>query len=199
MLFDAIRAKDIQTVRQLLSNRGVVLDPPAKPYRVNKPLAYASAYGSLGIVKLLVEAGADLNGRTAYGDTPLIKADEHGNYDICEYLIEVGADVNVPNDFGVSPFIGLCGGGKLELVRLAMKHNADINAQYVAKIGAGAGKLNFTPLQAAVWDGRKEVVQLLLSCNASTLVRDNGGRTLVQLADLKGHEEISMMLRERGE
>jgi len=199
MLLDAIRAKDIQVVRQLLSKGGVALDPPAKPYSVNKPLAYACAYGSLDIVKLLVEAGADPNGRTAYGDTPLIKADEHGNYDICEYLIEVGADINVPNDFGVSPFIGLCGGGKLELVRLAIKHNADVNARYVAKIGAGTGKLNYSPLQAAVWNGRKEVVHLLLCCNASTTVRDNGGQTLVQLADMKGDEEISTMLRERGE
>jgi len=38
---------------------------------MNKPLAYAAAYGNLDIVKLILERGADINGQVAYGDVPL--------------------------------------------------------------------------------------------------------------------------------
>jgi len=198
-LFDAIRAKDVEVVRQLLSTGGVMLEPAELPYGVNKPLAYACAYGSLEIVELLVEAGADLNGKTAYGDVPLIKADEHGNADICEYLIRAGADVNIPNAYGISPFIGLCGQDNLELVRLAIDHGASVDAQYMDMVGTGKGTLNFSPLQTAVWEGQKVVVHLLLSCNARTSLKDSQDRTLVQMAELRGHKEIAAMLREHGE
>src|SRR5690606_11879632 len=144
----------------------VDLEPASGLHDVNKPLAYAAAYGNLEIVKLLVEAGADLNGKVAYGDVPLIKADEHGNDAIIEYLINEGADLNVPNDYGVTPFIGLCGKGRLKLVQLAAKHGGDVNSSYVAKVGDGAGMKNFSPLQAAVAFGRQDVVEILLSLGA---------------------------------
>lgn len=66
-LLDAIRQKDVEAVRQIVAT-GVDLNPKSGPYEVNKPLAYAAAYGDLEIVQLLVKAGADLNGQVAYGD-----------------------------------------------------------------------------------------------------------------------------------
>src|SRR3954453_7066647 len=89
-LLDAIRRKEINAVRRIVAT-GVDLNPKSGPYEVNKPLAYAAAYGNLEIVKLLIKARANLNGQVAYGDVALIKAIEHGNTDILVYLIEQGA------------------------------------------------------------------------------------------------------------
>lgn len=43
------------------------------PYK-NTPLHYAAKKGHLGIVKLLVEAGAALDQKNFYNDTPLSEA-----------------------------------------------------------------------------------------------------------------------------
>jgi Ankyrin repeats (3 copies)/Ankyrin repeat len=192
----AIRQKDVAAVREMLAT-GVDLEPMSGLHDVNKPLAYAAAYGNLEIVKLLVEAGANLNGQVAYGDVALIKADEHGNDDIIEYLISEGADVNVPNDYGVTPFIGLCAKGRLDLVQLAAKHGGDVNSSFVAKIGEGTGTKNFSPLQAAAARGQRDVVEFLLSRGADPRTRDSDGRTLLKLAESKGHEKVAGLLRKK--
>jgi ankyrin repeat protein len=193
-LLAAIKQKDVEAVRRALAT-GVDLEPASGLHDVNKPLAYAAAYGNLEIVKLLVEAGADLNGQVAYGDVALIKADEHGNDDIIEYLIREGADVNVPNYYGVTPFIGFCWEGQLELVKLAAKHGGDVNSSFEAKVGDGAGMKNFSPFQAAVAYGRRDVVAFLLSHGADPKAKDYKGRSPVELAESKGHKEIVRLLR----
>ena len=193
-LLKAIRQKDAEAVHEIVQLR-VDLEPASGLHDVNKPLAYAAAYGNLEIVKLLTEAGADLNGQVAYGDPPLIKADEHENDDITEYLIRQGANVNLPNVYGVTPFIGLCGQGKLELVKLAAKHGGDANAKFDATLGEGTGKKNFSAFEAAVAYGHRDVVEFLLSAGADLSARDYKGRTALELAELNGHEDVARILR----
>lgn len=194
-LLEAIGRKDAETVRNLVG-AGADLEPPSNLHEVNKPLAYAAAYGNLEIVKLLVEAGADLNGQVAYGDVALIKADEHDNADVVEYLIEAGADVNIPSRFGMTPFIGLCAGGQLEFVQLAVDRGADVNSSFLSTIGDGAGTKNLSPLQAAVTYGHAEVVAFLLSQGADADATDYKNRTPMDLAVANGHDDIAKLLRE---
>lgn len=52
------------------------------------------------IVKLLVEAGADLNVRDANGETPLMNAISINNADMVKYMIERGADFHAVNQEG---------------------------------------------------------------------------------------------------
>jgi uncharacterized protein len=195
-LLTAIRQKDIEAVRRIVAT-GIDLNPKSGLHEVNKPLAYAAAYGNLEIVKLLVKAGADLNGQVAYGDVALIKADEHGNVDILEYLIEQGADVNVPNLYGMTPFIGLCESGRLNLVQLATKHGGDVNSSFVAKIGEGTGTKNFSPLETAAFYGRLSVVELLLSLGADPRTKDYKGRSPIELAKSHGHEDVAKLLQKQ--
>jgi ankyrin repeat protein len=193
-LLDAIRQKDLKAVRQIVAT-GIDLNPKSGLHDVNKPLAYAAAYGNLEIVQLLVKAGADLNGKVAYGDVALIKADEHENDDIIEYLIEQGADVNVPNEFGVTPFIGLCMSKKPKLVQLALKHGGDVNSSFVQKIGDGIGSKNSSPLGAAAFYGRLDVVEILLLNGADPRAKDCKDRSLVEVAKSQGHEDVAKLLQ----
>ncbi len=192
-LFDAIKGKDKNEVSRILSRGAVDINPPSELYSVNKPLAYASAYGNLEIVKVLIEAGADINGQVAYGDVALIKAGEHGNQEIIEYLIEVGADVNKPNAFGVSPFIGFGISEDIAIVKLALDYGGKINNSYPNRTNQGKGKNNFTALQAAAYYGKSEVVELFLARGGDPLVKSSDGENSLDLAKRKGYHEVTKL------
>jgi len=195
LLFEAIRAKNTQLVARILTKKNVTLDPPQQPNQVNKPLAYAAAYGNLEIVKLILEMGANMNGQVAYGEVPLIKAAEHNNRDIIVFLIERGADVNLPNAFGVTPFIGLCASGDVDLVQLALKHGGKVNASYVNQTESTPGIRNYTALQAAVDAGRASVVNVLIEHGGDPNVKDYLGKTSHDIAKSKGDVEIQRILK----
>lgn len=70
-------------------------------------LLNAVEIGDPGTVNLLLSHGADVNSRTAYGDTPLHVAITHLNQsqslEIIDALLRAGANVNLANDLGDMP------------------------------------------------------------------------------------------------
>jgi ankyrin repeat protein len=75
------------------------------------PLLYASRWGSLEMVKLLVENGADVNMRAVNGNTALSMARADNNDAIYNYLLEHGASEPAgnsntpPQNTGISSFL----------------------------------------------------------------------------------------------
>ncbi len=181
--FEAIRAHDHATVSAMLEAGQVELEPPAQPNLNNKPLAYACAWGDLPTVRMILEAGADINGTVAWGDCPLIKAHEMSHRDITEYLIAQGADVNLANAFGMSPFIFYCQAGDLELVQLAHAAGGVIDQTYPNLTSLGSvGVHNISGLQWAVAKGHLDVVQFLVAQGADLNQRTPSGDDLQTLA-----------------
>ena len=76
------------------------------------PLVDAAMAGSMEMVKLLVEAGADINARGHDGWTALHLAAVNSNRELAGYLLAQGADPNVRDDQGNIPlyyvFQGKC-------------------------------------------------------------------------------------------
>lgn len=84
-----------------------LLDRGADPNRVARhefavaPIHSAVANGtSLAIVRMLVEAGAEVNVRQRHGWTPLHGAAMSGDADLVRYLLDRGADRAATNDQG---------------------------------------------------------------------------------------------------
>src|SRR5688572_23064754 len=59
------------------------------------PLIRASDAGNLGIVRLLLRYGAEVNARDGYNNTALLKATTHANLDIVQELLGQGANPNL--------------------------------------------------------------------------------------------------------
>ena len=57
-------------------------------------LSHAAAEGNLELVQQLLESGADVNGRDAWGHTPLMSACWAGHKEIVRELLKRGAEVN---------------------------------------------------------------------------------------------------------
>jgi len=94
-----------ETVRLLLARGADVAQGAKNPMRV-QPLHAAAAGRSFEAVKLLVDAGAPVNGRQQEGWTPLQEAVRSGDLEMTRYLLAHGADPRQQNEAGQSA-IGL--------------------------------------------------------------------------------------------
>ncbi len=67
------------------------------------PLVFAVRANDLDSVKVLLDAGADINQTTGYGWSPLLVATQNRYYKLGAYLLEHGANVNLANKGGWTP------------------------------------------------------------------------------------------------
>ena len=132
-----IRNNDQAAIRKLIREPG----PKTRDRRGNSPLMYAAALGSLETVKVLVEAGADVNAPNDFGATPLMWC--AGDAAKVRYLLSKGAGVNARSKLGRTPLmIAAMYDGALEAARLMIEKGADVKA---ADEGGGA---SWPPLPA---------------------------------------------------
>ena len=118
------------------------------------PLVQAAIVGSLEIVKLLVESGADvnqqqMNGESALANAANIASREH--LQIAQYLLEHGAN---PNIIAHSKLTPLAVADNSKMVRLLLDHGADPN------IADSDGDL---PVVARIVNGDVESISLLIA------------------------------------
>src|SRR2546429_27864 len=66
----------------------------------NAVLHGATKRGLGGVVRLLLEKGADVNAKTNYGETALHWASENGHEAMARLLLQKGADVNAETNDG---------------------------------------------------------------------------------------------------
>jgi len=137
--------------------------------------------GQTTFVRLLLDAGADVNARDSVNITPLMKCFEHA--DTCRLLLERGADVSVKNDLEITALDVALANGWLAVAKLLVQHGADVNEQPYY-------------LTRAAEDGHIEVVRFLLESGADPNRQDKEGDTALRHARREGHAEIVDLLRE---
>uniref|UniRef100_A0A673K255 SOCS box domain-containing protein n=1 Tax=Sinocyclocheilus rhinocerous TaxID=307959 RepID=A0A673K255_9TELE len=127
------------------------------------PLQEAAARGQTQCVRLLLDAGAQVN---VYGSTPLCEACSVGNVECVRLLLEYGAKVNpMLSSRTTSPLHEACMGGNADCVRLVIAKGASLEA-YDLYYG--------TPLHVACASRHLECVKVLLNagktrCHETTL------------------------------
>jgi ankyrin repeat protein len=159
-------------------------------------LHYAIQYGHKNIVKLLLAANADVNGRqgsdsTAWlgrqgaSNTPLLDAAWGDDEDIAELLLAKNAEVNGTDDDGLTALHVAALNGETDLMKLLLANNADVSAR------ANDGE---TPLHEASEGGYKHAVKLLLANRADVNARADDGTTPLEDAAAGGHEDVVKLL-----
>ena len=85
----------------------------------------ASSRNHVEVVKLLIEAGANLNTRTNGGSTALIWASYYNYGEVIKLLIEAGANLNIRDNWGRTALIRASYGNHIEVVKLLLENFAD--------------------------------------------------------------------------
>ena len=75
----------------------------AKQWGGLTPLLFAAREGNLETVKILLDAGADVNQTSEYGWTALLVTTQNRYYKLGAYLLQRGADPNIQNGGGWNP------------------------------------------------------------------------------------------------
>lgn len=123
-LIKASLVNDVEKMKNLLSQSGIDLEVVDDYGRTALNCARR-----FEIIKLLVEAGANINAQNMYGDTSLIVESE-GNFDIVNFLIDSGADLNIKNKNGETALFRAITFNDINIVNLLLKQpSIDINIQ----------------------------------------------------------------------
>jgi hypothetical protein len=93
------------------------------------PMHAAAVAGHVDILSLLLERGADVDGRVGIGVTPLHRALADGRVKAVQFLIERGADIKAVDNRGRTSLHFAAIAMEIEPVRLLLEHGADVNAR----------------------------------------------------------------------
>ena len=152
-------------------------------------LAATALVGSVDVVRLLLDKGADVNAKCKDGRTPLLFASDHSvSVDVMHLLLNKGADVNAKDKYGYTALMNVAGHGLTEIVQLLLDKGADINVK---------NNVGLTPLMEASHYGYVDTVRLLLDKGAEVNAKDNAGSTALMAAAGMGHADIVTLLLDK--
>ncbi len=197
---NAITAKALRGLEWLLAH-GADPNVPShsgkadQPQAGETPLHRAAAIGhGAAVLRALVERGAHIDARRDDGATSYQLAVRAGNLDGAEYLAAVGADttlratdrllaacmamdaVAARRTLAESPgLIASLGPSERDALGLALTHGDFEAVRLMVSLGwplTQEGEWGGTPLHWAAWNGRVDMVRLLLDAGAPVNVRD---------------------------
>ncbi len=129
---------------------------------------------AMAMVRVLLDAGADIEQEGPVGATPLMAASgQHHSPEMVELLLARGADVNRRGYNDTTPLYHAVRKGQAAIAEVLVRHGADVKA------GNAEGQ---TPLHYAALHNMASTVTLLLARGADINARDNEGKTALAWA-----------------
>lgn len=204
-LHDAIVRDDVGYVRTAIESDGLAVNQPipVPGYQEGTPLlTVAARSASLGVLRYLVSAGANVNARTPVNETALMLAsfffreDRERNAvsreqheEAVRMLVAAGADMeNDPHHY--TPLSYAAYQGHDATVRFLIGRGARVDAD----AENGTTYIN-TPLMMAAIQGHYGTALQLLRAGANPAIRVHRGHTAAEFAEKYRHAELARVLR----
>jgi serine/threonine-protein phosphatase 6 regulatory ankyrin repeat subunit B len=148
-------------------------------------LHFASDWGNLEMVKMLVEAGAKIDIQDNEGNTPLHKViiQDNTNFEVVQMLVKAGAPIDIQNNNGSTPLYVAAGKDDNNSIIEFLIAQPQINPETLnAKNRDGATALHIAK--------NLEMVKMLVEAGATSDIPNNEGNTRLHLAALFNEVEI---------
>ena len=206
---------------QVLAHLQLGLNINTKNYAGHTPLMWATKFGHISTVQLLLGNGAEVSGMDDFNALHI--AAELGFTDIAKILIAAGCDVQEEDKHGNTAFHYAVWNSHASTIQLLIENDVDFDAEIfddgktALHIAAGAGDIAImtilldlgadlgatdeyfqTPLHDAVIEGQEQAVALLLSRDADIEAEDMEGATPLHRAAEKGNAAIMQHLLNSG-
>lgn len=162
---------------------GVPIDDDyPEPFGELTDLEFSTVHGRTGIMKLLIEAGADVNAKSSTGleTAPLGSAICGGHTDAVQLLIDYGADLEIKDLLGKTCLFHAIEFGYWEILQVLLNSGAKVNV---------SDQWGITPLMYAVMYNNSEFVKILLASGADVNAADENGKTVF---DFVSHKRYSI-------
>jgi len=142
-------------------------------------------------VKLLLDAGSDINAYDKEGKTAFLYTLEEGRKPMRDLLLERGADVNyAERDDNFGALMRAADWGDEDLTKLLISKGANVNS-------AGLWDKKTSLMRAAIGN-RLGLLRILCEAGATLDLTHNDGKSAMMLAAEEGNVEIVKELLERG-
>jgi len=171
-----------ETIVKLLLAAGAPVNP--RQVTLWPPLFQAAHYRQIEILKLLLKAGANVDGVDPRGETYVAS---YGYFDprITRILLDAGANPNATDQEGQTAIMHASSYGYEESVRILIEHHADLNLR---------DHKGRTALMHAAMGGYIDAIPLLLESGADLNARDSEGKTALDLAPISKNQAAIRLL-----
>lgn len=191
----AIRKGDAKAVESLLSKGAKVNEKEATHGK--SPVYEAVHTQNTKILKLLIDAHADVNEKDDTGTSPLHLAISYGDDEIVKMLIQAGANVNAKNSLGETPlyeamYSPIADVHKIKILKLLLDAKANVNKRFPNRK---------TPLHVAVSVlANEEILKMLIDAGANATIdkKDAKGDAPLHSAVTLQNTEIAQQLLDAG-
>ena len=156
---------------------------------VDRPLADAAQRADWGVVRALVDQGADVTARQGDGATALHWAAYWDEVALADLLIRAGADVDAANDLGVTPLWAAAENRSAAMVDRLLDAGANPDAALLS---------GETPLMTAARVGAADVARRLLKAGADAAASAGRSQTALMWAVAQRHPDVVAALLEHG-
>jgi hypothetical protein len=152
-------------------------------------LMEAVGNGNQEMVRVLLNAGADVNARNKNGRTALLNIHEDTTAEVVWALVAAGAKVNRKDVGGNTPVLMAAMEDNVPVLQALLDAGAKVNAK---------NEEGRTALMEAAREDHSESVKVLLRAGADVDRKDNEGRTALKLAQEAENSEIIKLLEGYG-
>jgi ankyrin repeat protein len=160
------------------------------------PIVSAAYGGHVEVVKLLIDAGANVDESNFHGGSPIFMAAQQGHFEVVKVLIDAGANLEHKCRFvdGATPLVIAAGhyrrlDGSLDIVKILANAGANIDS---------TNDNGLTALMAAAASNQLQIAQFLINFGAALDLKSKDGVSALHIALGRDHREIALALVHAG-
>jgi ankyrin repeat protein len=153
------------------------------------PLIRECVLANQKAVRELLQAGADVDGRGAVGETPLMAASHVRDLGLVSLLLQRGANANARSSIGQTPLLWAANGNNIAIVKLLLGQGAKINS---------ANDNGVTALICAASENHIALTRFLISEGADLNMQTHDGCTALMFAARNECTQITKLLLNSG-